>query len=1159
MKTFKNIILVLGVIVCSAAVVSCQKDSSGISSQVKQIGDKLYWFTPTFEEDCTKAFADMANSASQEGCPVSWEDGDEVFVLNGHDALKFRYNKGNHKFVSEGGPNASTPGMGITWKENCGYVVVYPASIYVSQVYSGGTNLFVNVNLPSVQTFKDNGSCNKPPMMANITAAQMQNPYTTNTTVTFRNLCGILGFSITGDNDKGNYSSISFTGKAACGAGSFTAHPTNTPVLTMSETGNQTVTMTLNRSNVEGTATNYYMYLPPATYSSPTVAVNFAGGGSSVDRVAGSLQIERSKYAVAANYFQTLFSGGGDVGAGTGTASNPYLIRNGNDLIELAAKVNQTNATYVTSASGSSVQEEESTPGVTLSKSGTSYDTSGKFYKLVADINMSSYNANFAPIGSDSSHPFRGTFDGNGHTITGLTLSKSTAIVGLFGYVNGGTVKNLTLTNTSITSTVAEGSDAKAGAFVGQMVGGATLQNCKISGTLSVTLAGNGGGGFVGMITASTINNCDYVSTTGTPAINGSTTATRIGGVVGAVYSDGSTPPLPSTVTGCGAFANVTGKQYVGGVAGIIGTNGAGEPSVISSCNFATEATNRTVTAANGCAGGILGQFTSGGTVQNCVAWGRVVTNAGGNCTGGIVGYAAASDASAVNTISNCQFHSSSTAATTRFVNSDGNYVGGIVGCFAGAGEISGCTADGGHYVRTTGSGKGKVGGIAGEIRHSAVVRNCTSAISVRCPDDGDCAGGIVGNIGSTSSAVAAWITGCTVNNASQTIRANRHIGGIVGFIHSTAGTAVNNSVVKAGVTIRSAVTTSSGSGSWRDKNSCVGGIAGTQWGTTDIENCCTKGCTVYGFAGIGGISGSIYGHGDDYPYINKCSSMANLSSDDTYINRVGGIAGYCDNKGVIRNCVRCGGTITCDYNAEGTGEAGVGGILGQEQNGDAWDDKKGSTAYIQNCQVNSTEVVLKSGSTGGVGGLVGIVTGNYSTDTGTVSTCQSFNCYVVMGNSSAAWTFRVRVGSNYISNTPSSGGFASYYIGPIFGRNTLGKHTIKRCFWGTNYLPGNLSVSGKVTVKDIYDGVTTGDGGIGTGSGTVAYRTAYADYGSGKTYLPTLTRSYSTARTIVAHLNYATDDNPMPTSATQWSTSNAYGGTNGSGQYLASPNGVKY
>ncbi len=166
------------------------------------------------------------------------------------------------------------------------------------------------------------------------------------------------------------------------------------------------------------------------------------------------------------------------------------------------------------------------------------------------------------------------------------------------------------------------------------------------------------------------------------------------------------------------------------------------------------------------------------------------------------------------------------------------------------------------------------------------------------------------------------------------------------------------------------------------------------------------------------------------------------------------------------------------------------------------------------------------------------------------------------MGNSDNAWFFRVKAGSKFLTNDKSVNAnynFEKYYVGPIFGYNTGGKHTIVRCFWGTNYLPGNLTTSGKVSCKDIYDGVTTGSNGFGTGGESNAYKSAYASYGVGKTFLGTLTCSYTGSKTIIEHLNYNATGNTPPNGATTWSTSNAYGGVNDNSQKLASPNGVKY
>ena len=166
------------------------------------------------------------------------------------------------------------------------------------------------------------------------------------------------------------------------------------------------------------------------------------------------------------------------------------------------------------------------------------------------------------------------------------------------------------------------------------------------------------------------------------------------------------------------------------------------------------------------------------------------------------------------------------------------------------------------------------------------------------------------------------------------------------------------------------------------------------------------------------------------------------------------------------------------------------------------------------------------------------------------------------MGNSNSARFFRVKAGSTFLTNDKSVNAtynFEKYYVGPVFGYNAKGKHSIRRVFWGTNYLPGNLTTSGKVSCKDIYDGVTTGSNGYGTGSGSYAYKDAYASYGVGGTKLNTIQYTATTSRTIINHLNLSETDNKPPSGATTWSTNNAYGGVNDNSQKLASPNDVKY
>lgn len=100
----------------------------------------------------------------------------------------------------------------------------------------------------------------------------------------------------------------------------------------------------------------------------------------------------------------------------------------------------------------------------------------GKYFTLVADIDMSStYSSttgtSWMPIGNDESHAFTGTFDGDGHKITGLYINNSSANQGLFGYVgSGGTVENVGVSG-EVTTT-----GSSAGGIAGYSSG--TVQNC---------------------------------------------------------------------------------------------------------------------------------------------------------------------------------------------------------------------------------------------------------------------------------------------------------------------------------------------------------------------------------------------------------------------------------------------------------------------------------------------------------------------------------------------------------------------------------------------------------------------------------------------------------------------------------------------------------
>lgn len=128
-------------------------------------------------------------------------------------------------------------------------------------------------------------------------------------------------------------------------------------------------------------------------------------------------------------------------------------------------------------------------------------------YKLDNDLDLSSYGQ-WTPIGASNTAAFTGTFDGNGHTINGLTLGTTASpytgsYAGLFGWTGsgttGGVVENLNLTAVSIVV-----KNANAGGLIGES-DGTTITNCSTSGSISSKSIPSGPvGGLIGCQTGST-------------------------------------------------------------------------------------------------------------------------------------------------------------------------------------------------------------------------------------------------------------------------------------------------------------------------------------------------------------------------------------------------------------------------------------------------------------------------------------------------------------------------------------------------------------------------------------------------------------------------------------------------------------------------------
>ena len=232
-------------------------------------------------------------------------------------------------------------------------------------------------------------------------------------------------------------------------------------------------------------------------------------------------------------------------------------------------------------------------PGYTVSEDGKTYEVyNAEGLKNIAELvneewklginitltdNIDLTGIDWTPIGKDDNKAYTGTFDGNGKTITGLTVTRSNRYTGLFGFIKG-TVKNVVLTEVNITS----------GTFVGGVAGwsfGGNIENCSVSGSVS----GSSG--------------------------------SDVGGVVG--YQQ------VGSITGCSSSATVKGTERAGGVVGV--TNGGTTP--LTACYATGNVTVENDGTSNAWAGGIVG-MNGTGTLIACYAAGNV----SGNIVGGAVG-----------------------------------------------------------------------------------------------------------------------------------------------------------------------------------------------------------------------------------------------------------------------------------------------------------------------------------------------------------------------------------------------------------------------------------------------------------------------------------------------------------------------------------------
>ena len=332
------------------------------------------------------------------------------------------------------------------------------------------------------------------------------------------------------------------------------------------DNGNPTAIKTYNASG-----NTYEALTAPQTVAAgkPFVKVEL-GGGTFYFRPQNNVVLEagsRYKYTVKVNATGLTLEGctigdWADGGGESGTAedlgyiydsnTNTYTVYNANGLMNVAELVNGGKTDI----------------NITLDKN---IDLTGK---------------GWTPIGTSFKNSYTGTFDGGGHTITGLTVTTNDKYAGLFGYIgNAGTVKNVVMEGVLITS---NNGSSQAGGVAGFSRG--TIENCSVSGSVSGTV--------------------------------------YVGGVVGAQWG--------GSITGCSSSATVKGTVDVGGVAGQTNSN-----ATMTACYATGNLTLEIASQKNIDVGGAVG-FNGGSRILACYATGNVTSTGSSTVNvyiGGFCGY----------------------------------------------------------------------------------------------------------------------------------------------------------------------------------------------------------------------------------------------------------------------------------------------------------------------------------------------------------------------------------------------------------------------------------------------------------------------------------------------------------------------------------------
>ena len=479
----------------------------------------------------------------------------------------------------------------------------------------------------------------------------------------------------------------------------------------------------------------------------------------------------------------------------------------------------------------------------------------------------------------NSIEDYKGTFDGNGKAISGLTKP-------LFATLKG-VVKNLTL-NSTISITADD--DLSWGIFAKQIIPSSEvddlpgLQNCTAQGSItwtpSAALGGNSQlGGLVGNNRGGAISGCTNAATV-TFADNGVTNGNQpsIGGVVGRTQKGGEGISYQGDISNCTnsgsviCSADFAQNIYIGGVLGYQ----VEKAESISGCTNSglVKVSEQASTGAALHLGGVIGMGK--GTIESC-----------SNLSGGVVTAEACSVATYV-----CQG-----GVVGRLNRESDTYTG-----LSNAGTINAAASDpsSGSYI----------GGVVGRCNEGAVITEFTNSGSINYTGSGDkqvFIGGIVAtNTSNTLSSCST--TGGTISYTGETLAGNMYIGGIVGYATKEIANCSNAMNVDAGGAFE-------GTGG---KYYSVGGIVGSMSEAAPITSCLNTGNITYSqeisnsaYSFLGGVAGRAMGDITDSSNGGTVTWSGMNSSQNPFI---GGLVGDTANDAGVTISGKYGSASATNY-----------------------------------------------------------------------------------------------------------------------------------------------------------------------------------------------------------------------------------------------------